>query len=134
MTATVGQVKTALATAAATITGLRTYDRQPDNLNAPFAFPSLQSIDYHGAMGAGSILQTYTLTVVVGRASERAAEDLLDTYLGYGSGGIRNAIESDTTLGGVVQTCIVESAGTIGTIDGNDTLYLMVEFRVLVYT
>jgi hypothetical protein len=43
-------------------------------------------------------------------------------------------VEADTTLGGVVQTCIVESAGTIGTIDGNDTLYLMVEFRVLVYT
>jgi len=58
----------------------------------------------------------------------------MDTYLGYGSGGIRFAIEADTTLGNVVQTCIVESAGTIGTIDGNDTLYLMVEFRVLVYT
>lgn len=134
MTATVGQVKTALATAAATITGLRTYDRQPDQLNVPFAFPTLSTIDYHGAMGAGSILQTYTLTVVVGRASERAAEDLLDQFLSYGSGGIRFAIEADTTLGNVVQTCIVESAGTIGTIDGNDTLYLMVEFRVLVYT
>lgn len=134
MTATVGAVKTALAAAVGTIGGLRTYDRQPDNLNAPFAFPSLQSVDYHGAMGAGSVLQTYKLTVVVGRASERAAEDLLDTYLSYAAGGIRAAIESDVTLGGVVQACIVESAEGIGTIDGNDTVYLSVDFRVLVYT
>jgi hypothetical protein len=134
VTATVGQVKTALAAAVGTITGLRTYDRQPDNLNAPFAFPSLQSVTYHGAMGSGSILQTYDLTVVVGRASERAAEDKLDTFLSYGAGSIREAIESDRTLGGVCDTCIVESANGIGTVDGNDTLYLSVDFRVLVYT
>lgn len=133
MSATVGEIKTALATALATITGLRAYDRQPDNLNAPFAFPSLDSIEYHGAMSNGLVTQTYRISVIVGRAAERSAEDRLDAYLSYDQGGIRYAIEADPTLGGFARTSIVESAGSIQTIDGNDTTYLMIEFRVIVY-
>jgi hypothetical protein len=133
VSATVGEIKTALAAALGTITGLRAYDRQPDNLNAPFAFPSLETIEYHGAMSNGLVTQTYRISVIVGRAAERSAEDRLDTYLSYDQGGIRYAIESDPTLGGYARTSIVESAGSIQTIDGNDTTYLMIEFRVIVY-
>ena len=133
MSATVGEIKTALSTALGTITGLRAYDRQPDNLNAPFAFPSLDSIEYHGAMSNGLVTQTYRISVIVGRAAERSAEDRLDAYLSYDQGGIRYAIEADPTLGGYARTSIVESAGSIQTIDGNDTTYLMIEFRVIVY-
>jgi hypothetical protein len=133
VSATVGEIKTALAAALGTITGLRAYDRQPDNLNAPFAFPSLETIEYHGAMSNGLVTQTYRISVIVGRAAERSAEDRLDTYLSYDQGGIRYAIEADPTLGGYARTSIVESAGSIQTIDGNDTTYLMIEFRVIVY-
>jgi hypothetical protein len=133
VSATVSEIKTALAAALGTITGLRAYDRQPDNLNAPFAFPSLETIEYHGAMSNGLVTQTYRISVIVGRAAERSAEDRLDTYLSYDQGGIRYAIESDPTLGGYARTSIVESAGSIQTIDGNDTTYLMIEFRVIVY-
>ena len=133
MSATVGEIKTALAAALGTITGLRAYDRQPDNLNAPFAFPSLETIEYHGAMSNGLVTQTYRVSVIVGRAAERSAEDRLDTYLSYDQGGIRYAIEADPTLGGYARTSIVESAGSIQTIDGNDTTYLVIEFRVIVY-
>jgi hypothetical protein len=133
VSATVGEIKTALAAALGTITGLRAYDRQPDNLNAPFAFPSLETIEYHGAMSNGLVTQTYRVSVIVGRAAERSAEDRLDTYLSYDQGGIRYAIEADPTLGGYARTSIVESAGSIQTIDGNDTTYLMIEFRVIVY-
>lgn len=133
MSATVGEIKSALAAALGTITGLRAYDRQPDNLNAPFAFPSLETIEYHGAMSNGLVTQTYRVSVIVGRAAERSAEDRLDTYLSYDQGGIRYAIEADPTLGGYARTSIVESAGSIQTIDGNDTTYLMIEFRVIVY-
>jgi hypothetical protein len=133
VSATVGEIKTALAAALGTITGLRAYDRQPDNLNAPFAFPSLETIEYHGAMSNGLVTQTYRISVIVGRAAERSAEDRLDTYLSYDQGGIRYAIEADPTLGGYARTSIVESAGSIQTIDGNDTTYLMIDFRVIVY-
>ena len=134
MSATVGQVKTGLKVALATISGLRAYSSQPDQVNPPFAFPSLESIDYHNAMGGGLVTQTYRVTVIVGRASERSSEKLLDAYLSYATGGVRAAIESDQTLGGVVETCIVESAGSITTVDANDTLYLAVDFRVIAYT
>ena len=107
MSATVGEIKTALATALGTITGLRAYDRQPDNLNAPFAFPSLETIEYHGAMSNGLVTQTYRISVIVGRAAERSAEDRLDTYLSYDQGGVSYAIESDPTLGGYARTSIV---------------------------
>ncbi|NBX58776.1 MAG: hypothetical protein EBT64_09905 [Gammaproteobacteria bacterium] len=125
----VAQVKTAIASKLGSISGLRTYDRQPDNVNVPMAFPSLRSIEYHGAMGNGMVTHNYDVTVIVGRASERSAETLLDTYLSYGSGGIRWALETDRTLGGTVDTSLVESAGNIQTIDANDTTYLTVDFR-----
>jgi hypothetical protein len=72
--------------------------------------------------------------VVVGRASERTAQNALDGYLSYeGATSVRAAIEGDRTLGGVVQNLIVESASNISTLDANDTTYLMVDFRVVVY-
>jgi hypothetical protein len=133
LSSSVSQVKAALAAAVGTISGLRAYDRQPDQLNAPFAFPTLEEITYHGAMGPGLVTHTYRITVICGRASERSSERFLDTMLSYDQGGIRYAIEADTSLGDVVETCIVESATNIGTIDGNDGIYLTVDFRVIVY-
>lgn len=133
MSASVGEVKTALAAALNTITGLRAYDRQPDQINAPMAFPSLDSIDYHGAMGNGLVTHVYRVTVIMGRASERSSEDRLDTLLSYDSGGVRYALENDVTLGGVVRGTIVDSASQIQSIEGNDTLYLTCDFRVVVY-
>lgn len=133
-TTTVTQIKEGLQTRLATISGLRSYVQQPDNNNAPFAWPMLESITYNGAMGGGLIIHTFTVSVVVGRASERTAQNALDGYLSYaGATSVRAAIEGDRTLGGVVQDLIVESASNISTLDANDTTYLMVDFRVVVY-
>jgi hypothetical protein len=74
----------------------------------------------------------FTVSVIVGRAAERTAQNLMDTYLSYDSG-IRAAIEADTSLGGYAQTLIVEEASNISTVDANDTTYLTVDFRVIVY-
>jgi hypothetical protein len=133
-TTTVTQIKEGLQARLATISGLRAYVQQPDNNNAPFAWPMLESITYNGAMGGGLIIHTFTVSVVVGRASERTAQNALDGYLSYeGATSVRAAIEGDRTLGGVVQNLIVESASNISTLDANDTTYLMVDFRVVVY-
>ena len=132
--ATVSEVKAAIAAKLGTISGLRSYDRQPDQVNVPMAFPSLRSVEYHGAMGNGLVTQTYDITVIVGRAAERSAERLLDTYLSFGSGGVRYALEADRTLGGTVDSSIVESVGNIQTIDANDTTYLAVDFRFVAET
>lgn len=132
--ATVSEVKAAIAAKLGTISGLRSYDRQPDQVNVPMAFPSLRSVEYHGAMGNGLVTQTYDITVIVGRAAERSSERLLDTYMAFGSGGVRFALEADRTLGGTVDSSIVESVGNIQTIDANDTTYLAVDFRFVAET
>lgn len=134
MSATVTQIKQGIATALATIPGLRSYAVQPDNLNPPFAWPMLDTVTYNGAMRGGLITHIYTVTVVVGRAAERTAQNALDGYVSYDSAtSIRAALEADRSLGGVVQNLLVESANNISTTEGNDTTYLMVDFRVVVY-
>ena len=131
---TVSQIKTGLAANLATVSGLRAYAYQPDNVNTPFAWPLLDSIQYNGAMGGGLITHRFTISVVVGRSAERTAQTLLDGYLSYkGATSIRQAIESDRTLGGVVQDLIVESANNISTLEANDTTYLAIDFVVTVY-
>ena len=131
---TVSQIKAGLAANLATVSGLRAYAYQPDNVNTPFAWPLLDSIQYNGAMGGGLITHKFTVSVVVGRSAERTAQTLLDGYLSYrGTTSIRQAIESDRTLGGVVQDLIVESANNISTLEANDTTYLAIDFVVTVY-
>jgi hypothetical protein len=133
-TTTVSQIKTGLAANLATVSGLRAYAYQPDNVNTPFAWPLLDSIQYNGAMGGGLITHKFTISVVVGRSAERTAQTLLDGYLSYkGTTSIRQAIESDRTLGGVVQDLIVESANNISTLEANDATYLAIDFVVTVY-
>ena len=133
-TTTVSQIKTGLAANLATVSGLRAYAYQPDNVNTPFAWPLLDSIQYNGAMGGGLITHKFTVSVVVGRSAERTAQTLLDGYLSYkGATSIRAAIESDRTLGGVVQDLIVESADNISTLEANDATYLAIDFVVTVY-
>jgi hypothetical protein len=133
-TTTVSQIKAGLAANLATVSGLRAYAYQPDNVNTPFAWPLLDSIQYNGAMGGGLITHQFTVSVVVGRSAERTAQTLLDGYLSYaGATSIRQAIESDRTLGGVVQDLIVESANNISTLEANDATYLAIDFVVTVY-
>jgi len=134
MSYSVTDIKTGIANALGTITGLRAYAQQPDNVNAPFAWPMLDSITYNGAMRGGLITNVFTVSVVVGRSAERTAQTALDGYLSYeGATSVRAALEADRTLGGVVSNLLVESAGNIATMDGNDAVYLMVDFRVVVY-
>jgi hypothetical protein len=132
MSSSASQVKAALGTALATVTGLRAFDYQPDQVNPPLAWPILDSVEYHGAMGSGLITYQFRVPVIVGRASEKTAQKRLDEYVSFDNG-IRSALEADLTLGGVAQSLIVESAGKFNSLDANDTTYLMVEFRVIVY-
>jgi hypothetical protein len=84
-------------------------------------------------MGSGLVTMTFTVTCIISRQSERTALSVLDALLAYGSGSVRNAIEGDGTLGGIVNQTVVESADNILTVDANDTQYFTVDFRVTVY-
>lgn len=131
MSATVSSVKAAIGTALGTVSGLRTFAYQPDQVACPMAFPILDEVAYHDAMAGGVVTQSYRIGVVVGRQTDRSAQATLDAYLA--PSGIPAALEADPTLGGVVQASICESATHISSLDAGDTTYLYVEFRFKVY-
>lgn len=134
MSATISEVKTALATKLGTISGLRAYAFQPDSPAFPCAIPTLTSIEYHGAMGAGLVTYQFTVSLIVGRVSERSSESKLNDFGAYsGAASVRQTLEADQTLGGVVDATIVTSATNITGITIGDTDYLMMDFAVTVY-
>jgi hypothetical protein len=134
MPATVSQVATALKTALATISGLRAYSYQPEQLNPPIGFPVLNTVTYHGAMGGGLVTMDWTINVVVGRYVDRVAHATLDGYLSYsGATSIRAALEADSTLGGVVQNLILSSATNVSALEQDDAEFLQISSTRTVY-
>jgi hypothetical protein len=134
VTATISQIKSGLATRLATISGLRTFAYQPDQLNAPLAYPMVEQVLYHRTMFNGLNEIVFTVTVIVARPTERPAEASLDAYVSpTGASSIRAAIEGDRTLGGIVDDCQVEQASGISSLSANDADYLSVDFTVRVY-
>lgn len=134
MAATVSSVATGLATALGTVTGLRTYNYQPEQLNPPIAYPVLNTINYHRAYQGGDVVMDWTISIIVGRYIDRTAVALLDEFLSYsGSKSIRAAIEADPTLGGVCQTLIVGSAADISSLSAADAEFLQIQFSVQVH-
>jgi len=134
MPATVSQVASGLATRLATISGLRTSAYQPEQLNPPLAFPVLNSVNYHRAMGGGDVTMDWTVFLIVGRYVDRNAYTILDGFLSYsGATSIRAAIESDKTLGGVCQTLVLPSGANITSLNSADAEFLQIQFQVTVH-
>ena len=134
MPATVSQVVTGLAANLATISGLRTFTYQPEQLNPPVAFPVIDSIEYHGAMGGGDVQMRFNVFVIVGRYLDRTAHATLDAFLSYsGASSVRAALESDRTLSGVAQTLIVESSTSISSLTVAEADYLQIVSTVIVH-
>jgi hypothetical protein len=128
----ISQIRTALATNIATIPGLRTAAEIPDLPNPPIAIVSLESVTYDQAYAKGMTNYTFTVTVVVGRSAEREAQRKLDGYISPGANSIKNAIESDKTLGGYAYDCRVASMNSVGSVTISDTTYLAADFTVTV--
>jgi hypothetical protein len=134
MAATVSQVATGLANRLATISGLRTSAYQPEQLNPPFAFPTLNRIEYHRAFSGGDVVMDWTVNVIVGRYIDRNAFATLDDYLSYsGAKSVRAAIEGDKTLGGVCQTLVLPSGANITSLSSADAEFLQIQFQVTVH-
>lgn len=134
MPATVSQVATGLQTRLATISGLRTFNYQPEQENPPFAYPQINRIEYHRAYSGGDVVMDWTVYVVVGRWLDRTAHAALDDYLSYsGAKSVRAAIEADPTLGGVCSTLIVRSGADITSLDANGAQFLVIQMQVEVH-
>jgi hypothetical protein len=131
---TVSEISEALRNALTLVPGLRVYEYLPDQINPPLAYVGIDNVDYHGAFRGGNAVHAYAITVVVGRTSDRASQKALDEFLSYdGPRSIRQAIESDPTLNGWVQTLIVTRGGNLSPLTMGDVTYISIDFTVTVY-
>ena len=131
---TMTELRDGLKNRLATISGLRTTATIPDQVNPPIAIVSLDTIAFDQAFRRGLDEYRFTITVVVGRISERTAQTKLDGYLApTGSTSIKTAIEGDTSLGGKAQTLrVTEMTGLSSAAEAED-IYLTATFSVTVY-
>lgn len=116
-----------------TIAELRTSAEVPDNPSPPIAIVSLQSINYDQAFQGGLTRYIFTVTVIVGRTAERHVQRALNDYASTSGRSIKEAVESDRTLGGSAYDCVVSAMTNIGAISlQGDITYLAADFQVTV--
>lgn len=135
--ASVSAIAEGLKNRLATISGVRAYSYQPEQLNPPFAYPILNGVTYHQTMGMGNAVTQFdwSVYVIVGRWVDRVAITNLDGFLSpTGASSIRAALEGDLTLGGACSDLIVSTAANISALEQDDAEYLQVSFALTIYT
>lgn len=131
--ATMTELRSGLATRLATISGLRASATIPDNPVPPQAIVAVDSITYDTAFGRGSDEYTFSVLVIVGRATDRSAQLNLDAYCNpSGTTSIKAAIEKDATLGGKAIDCRVTTMQNQSSLAIGDITYLTATFLVTV--
>jgi hypothetical protein len=126
-------VRDALKSNLQTITGLRVYDQIPDVVVPPCAIVGQLDFTFDIDNARGLDQASVDIFVLVQRISERAGQDKLDLLLaGSGSGSIKTALESDRTLGGLVDTLRVISADS-GTYTSGETSFLSYRYNLTIW-
>jgi hypothetical protein len=131
---TLTEIRSGLAANVATINGLRSAPVVPDQINPPIAIVMPSRISFDRAMHRGLDEYEFVVTVFVGRADERVAQNLLDAYCNpTGTSSVKTALEGDRTLGGAVSDLRVTEMRGITPVLVGDTTYLTAEFVVSVF-
>jgi len=129
----VNGVRDALKSNLQTITGLRVYDLIPDVVVPPCAIVGQLDFTFDIDNARGLDQASVDIFVLVQRFSERTGQDKLDLLLaGSGSGSIKTALESDRTLGGLVDTLRVISADS-GTYTSGETSFLSYRYNLTIW-
>ena len=132
--ALVSDLRTGISNNLATISGLRTSPTLPDNPNPPIALVTPISVSYDDAFKRGMQTYTFVVSVIVGRADERTAQNKLDAFVSStGSSSIKLAVESDKTLGGKAFDTRVTEMRNYGQLTIGDVIYLSAEYTILCY-
>jgi hypothetical protein len=139
--ATVREIREALASNLLAIEGAQISPYRHPNPTPPilFVLPGPPGggdfTEYHKAMGNGLETMTFTVRAEVGVISDLGAQMRRDEYLDVsGSSSVKQAVESDKTLGGLVSDLIVtrSQAGELQTQGGVPRL--AADWEVVVYT
>ena len=116
-----------------TITGMRVYDTIPDVVVPPCAIVGQLDFTFDIDNARGLDQASVDVYVIVQRISERSGQDKLDELLGgSGNKSIKTAIESDRTLGGLVDTLRVITAES-GTYVSGDQTFLSYRYNLTVW-
>jgi hypothetical protein len=121
----IAMIREALA-AAMTMDGLSTEAYVRDIADVPVAMVGgPDPIEYDKTFGRGHDDMTFPIMIFASRVSDEEAQENLDAYLDpYGTSSLKAAIESDSTLGGVVEDLRVTGTQEYGPHDINGILYL----------
>jgi len=125
----VSELRQGLATRLATIPNLRVSDVMVDAPRPPQAVIAPLRLDYDLNARRGADEYQFVVTLIVGRADSRTAQNSLDAFI-VGENSVKAAIEADRTLGGKANTCRVTEMRNYGAISVGDVLYLGCEFVV----
>jgi hypothetical protein len=129
----VNGVRDALKVNLQTISRLRIYDTIPDVVVPPCAIVGQLDFTFDIDNARGLDQASVDVYVIVQRLSERTGQDKLDNFLaGSGKGSIKTAIESDRTLGGLVDTLRVISADS-GTYTSGETSFLSYRYNLTIW-
>lgn len=129
----ISDLRKGLANNLKTITGLRVVETLPDVVNPPMAMIGLTKVAYNQQNQRSMAEYTFKITVVLGRVSERTAQQALDVLVAPGSGSVKFAVESDRTLGGFAYEVYLAELSAYGAITINAIDYLSAEFSVQVF-
>jgi hypothetical protein len=129
----ISNLRTGLGNNLKTISGLRVVETLPDVVNPPMAMIGLDKITYNRQNNRSMAEYFFKVTVVVGRVSERIAQQALDILVAPGTGSIKSAVESDRTLGGYAFDVFVPELSVYGSVNINGIDYLSAEFSVQVF-
>lgn len=126
-------VRDALGKNLQTITGMRVYDTIPDVVVPPCAIVGQLDFTFDIDNARGLDQASVDVYVIVQRISERAGQDKLDELLaGTGTKSIKTALESDRTLGGLVNTLRVLTAES-GTYVSGDVTFLSYRYNLTIW-
>lgn len=131
--ASIQALRTAIGTNLASVNGLRVSPTITSTVNPPFAtvYPTSNPVEFHLASNNASSMFHFEVMVVVGRADERSAQNLLDEFCSTtGSRSILLAIELDRSLGGLAQDCVARQVSSYGSTAINEIEYLAATFTV----
>lgn len=132
--ATISEIRSGIATNLATITGLRTSAYVPDDPKPPIAVVMPSGVLFDTSFARGLDTMTFTVLVIVGRVSDRNAQNTLDAYCDpLSATSVKKAIESDRTLAGKIDDLRVTEMRNYTSITVSENTYLSAEFVVSVY-
>jgi len=129
----ISKVRDAIGKNIESISGIRIYDQIPDVVVPPCAVVGQLDFTFDVNNARGLDQASVDVYVIVQRISERAGQDKLDELLGgTGNKSIKTAIESDRTLGGLVDTLRVISAES-GTYQTGDQTFLSYRYNLTIW-